>query len=97
MSPVRAFRPNQNGVYDSVGNVWQLTDDWYSADTFKNEAGAGVVRDPRGPARGTKKVTRGGSWWCSARTCHGYGLWYRGKNDIDASFNNVGFRCVGRP
>lgn len=90
LSPVRAFPPNKNGIYDPVGNVWQLTNDWYDPTAYATEA----KENPRGPTTGTKKVTRGGSWWCSARTCHGFGLWYRGKNDVDAPFNNVGFRCA---
>ena len=98
LSPVRAFPPNKNGVYDPVGNVWQLTNDWYDAYEFAKEAArvaiGEVVKVPLGPATGTRRITRGGSWWCSARTCHGFGLWYRGKNDVDAAFNNVGFRCV---
>ncbi len=94
LSPVRAFPPNAWGFYDPVGNVWQLVADWYAPDTYKRAAAAGVVVDPQGPRFGKKRVTRGGSWWCSARTCSGFGLQYRGKNVPDAPFNNVGFRCA---
>ncbi len=94
LSPVRTYPPNALGIYDPVGNVWQITDTWYDADAFADEARAGVVVDPTGPRHGKQKVARGGSWWCSARTCQGFGLWYRGKNDVDAPFNNVGFRCA---
>jgi formylglycine-generating enzyme required for sulfatase activity len=92
VSPVRAFPPNAFGIYDAVGNVWQWTADWYAPDTYAR-AGA-EVHDPIGPAQGTQRVLRGGSWWCGACTCEGYGLDYRGKAAPEAAFNNNGFRCA---
>lgn len=89
-SPVRAFPPNAWGLYDPVGNVWQFTADWYAADTFQR----GDVTDPKGPDEGWAKVARGGSWWCSATTCAGYGLWDRGKTQPKAVYPNNGFRCA---
>jgi formylglycine-generating enzyme required for sulfatase activity len=53
-----------------------------------------VVRNPRGPKTGTKRVARGGSWWCSPTTCSAFGLFYRGKTKPEAPFNNNGFRCA---
>ena len=41
-------------------------------------------------------VTRGGSWWCSEKTCNGFGLNYRGKILEDTVFSNNGFRCAKR-
>jgi formylglycine-generating enzyme required for sulfatase activity len=92
LSPVKAFPPNAWGLFDPVGNVWQYTADWYAADTYARDAKG--VKDPTGPEVGELKVTRGGSWWCSKRTCTGYGLFARGKSKLDLSANNVGFRCV---
>jgi formylglycine-generating enzyme required for sulfatase activity len=92
VSPVRAFPPNRHGIYDPVGNVWQWTSDWYAADTYARSGRE--VTDPTGPARGSFRVLRGGSWWCGACTCEGNGLDYRGKADPEAAFNNNGFRCV---
>jgi formylglycine-generating enzyme required for sulfatase activity len=94
VSPVRQFPPNAFGLYDPVGNVWQWTADWYAADTYAKLAAAGSAQDPTGPASGSERVTRGGSWWCSHDTCSGYGLYARGKNEPEAAFPNVGFRCV---
>lgn len=92
LSPVKAFAPNAWGLFDPVGNVWQYTADWYAPDTYARDAAG--VKDPHGPASGEQKVTRGGSWWCSKRTCTGYGLFARGKTKLDEAANNVGFRCV---
>ena len=73
VSPVRAFPPNAWGLYDPAGNVWQWT------------ATAYVTGDA---AAGTERVLRGGSWWCAACTCEGYGLWYRGHTEARAAFSN---------
>ncbi|MFO0598240.1 MAG: formylglycine-generating enzyme family protein [Myxococcaceae bacterium] len=92
LSPVKAFAPNGWGFFDPVGNVWQYTADWYAPDTYARDAQG--VKDPHGPPTGEQKVTRGGSWWCSKRTCTGYGLFARGKTKLDEAANNVGFRCA---
>lgn len=94
-SPVRAFPPNAWGLYDPVGNVWQWVADWYDRDTYREHA-AGVT-DPPGPSSGWARVARGGSWWCSAGTCAGFGLFARGKSDPHAAFSNNGFRCAADP
>jgi len=94
LSPVKAFPPNEWGMYDPVGNVWQWTADWYSSDYYKKTTQPGGIKNPRGPDTGSKKVTRGGSWWCSDKTCSGFGLFFRGKTSPNAVFNNKGFRCV---
>jgi len=99
VSPVRAFPPNAWGIHDPVGNVWQWVADWYAPGTYAlyarlGHASGAPVPDPVGPAEGTSRVLRGGSWWCGVCTCEGYGLHYRGKAAPDAPFNNNGFRCA---
>ncbi len=54
--PVGSYPPNAWGLYDCHGNVWEWTSDWYGPYP------AGRTIDPCGPARGTRKVIRGGSW-----------------------------------
>ena len=57
-SPVGAFRPNNWGLYDMTGNVWEWTGDWYDARYYDYSP----VDDPKGPPAGTHHVKRGGCW-----------------------------------
>ncbi len=93
VSPVRAFAPNAWGFYDPAGNVWQWTADLYRRETYADTALGHDAHSPDAGAR-VQRVVRGGSWWCGQGTCDGFGLWYRGHNEPESAFSNLGFRCA---
>jgi formylglycine-generating enzyme required for sulfatase activity/Flp pilus assembly protein TadD len=77
--------PNELGLYDMSGNVWEWCWDWY--DAYKTEAS----KDPKGPDSGSYRVLRGGSWADSMNYQRSSG---RGKESPMGRYTSIGFRIV---
>jgi formylglycine-generating enzyme len=88
-APVDSFSPNDFGLHNMPGNVWEWCGDWWTA-----RHSTGVVRDPVGPPVGPGKVMRGGSYLCHDSYCNRYRVAARTRNEIGSAGGNTGFRCA---
>jgi len=83
--PVGTKQPNELGIYDMSGNVWEWVRDWHSVYT------AVPKTNPTGPATGSYRVYRGGNWYGGESGCR---VSYRGHHAPGDDFNYLGFRLV---
>ncbi len=83
--PVGQKSPNELGIYDMSGNVWEWCWDWYDSSYYNKSP----KRDPRGATSGQYRLLRGGSWLFNVINCR---VAYRSYYTPTNRYRSIGFR-----
>jgi len=101
-APVQSYAPNNYGLYDMAGNVWEWTSDWYDMNYYQSLPTDKVTANPKGPEKSydvrnlydKRKTIRGGSFLCNDSYCSSYRVAARMPGEISTGMSHTGFRCV---
>tara|TARA_B100000768_G_C11283723_1_gene380458 strand:+ start:746 stop:1810 length:1065 start_codon:yes stop_codon:yes gene_type:complete len=105
IAPVKSFSPNSIGLYDMLGNVWELTSDFFNVNYYNNidtssplvnPTGAKTSYSPSNPYQ-SELVIKGGSFLCHASYCASFRISARMGTSFDSASDHTGFRTVARP
>jgi formylglycine-generating enzyme required for sulfatase activity len=86
--PIGKKQPNELGIFDMSGNVWEWVQDWKDSYSEKTQF------NPKGPVSGSKRAFRGGSWQDPAAFCR---IARRGNAELNYRSSDLGFRLALDP
>lgn len=103
VAPVGCYGANAWGLFDMIGNVWELTTDVFVADRQNTSKGQGLdpetAQKPPTFRTGTPqaRVIKGGSFLCAPNYCMRYRAGSRQPQEEDLAVSHLGFRTILQP
>ena len=102
IAPVKSYPPNSVGLYDMIGNVWELTSDLFNMNYYKTIDTSKVLINPKGAKKAfnsynpyqKENVMKGGSFLCHQSYCASFRISARMGVAQDSGSDHVGFRTV---
>ncbi len=86
---VMSYPPNEFGIYDVAGNVYEWCYDWYAYNYY--ETSLQEPENPMGPKQGVYRVLRGGCWKSLKEDLR---VSHRHRNNPGTVNGTYGFRCA---
>lgn len=90
-APARSFQPNGYGLFNMIGNVWELTSELFKVRSLKKS-----VQAMHAHKKGYR-LSKGGSFLCHRSYCYRYRIAARNSTSADTSTSHLGFRLVYDP
>lgn len=105
IAQVKSYAPNSIGLYDMLGNVWEITNDLFNVNHYGeldisklliNPKGATKSYSPNNPYQ-VEYVMKGGSFLCHASYCASFRISAKMGVAVDSGSDHMGFRTVVTP
>lgn len=100
-APVGSYPPDDHGLYDMIGNVWEWTSDLYAPRhvvpdlrPVDAEQRPNLLASPPGEQSTVRRVLKGGSYLCSPDYCLRFRPAARSPQAEDTATTHIGFRCA---
>jgi len=102
IAPVKSYPSNSIGLYDMIGNVWELTSDLFNPNYYKELDTSNIINNPKGADKsfspnntfGVENVMKGGSFLCHASYCASFRISAKMGVSQDSGSDHMGFRTV---
>jgi len=88
-APAVSFEPNEYGLFNMVGNVWDWTADPFRVPSQQRRPDGQLNDQPK-----MMKLAKGGSFLCHKSYCYRYRIAARIANSMDSATTHMGFRVV---